>query len=377
MLLTITLTKQDKDKMGNYAFPTANRSGLKREDFQKTVGGKQTDLYILKNRSGAELCVTSYGAIVPAIMMPDRDGHFASVVLGHDNIDAVIGSPEPFLGSTIGRYGNRIAKGRFTLDGKQYNLNINNGPNSLHGGPEGFHRAVWDAEAVDAQTLVLRHVSPDGDEGFPGKVEVEMTYRLTDDNEFVIEYAAKADRTTIINLTNHAFFNLAGIGDPTPSVEDDVVTINADHFIPIDETSIPTGEVLRVEGTPMDFRQPHRVGERINDDYEQLRIGRGYDHCYVLNKAEAGELTFAARCHCPASGRTLEVYTTEPGVQLYTGNWLGGFGGAHGATFPERSAICFEAQHFPDTPNRHYFPPCRLEPGMTYRQTTVYKFGVE
>lgn len=363
--------------MAEYIFPTDNKSNLRREDFQKTVGGKQTDLFILRNSKGAELCVTNFGAIVPAIMMPDRDGHFASVVLGHDTIDGVINSPEPFLGSTIGRYGNRIAKGTFTLDGVRHELNINNGPNSLHGGPAGFHRAVWEAEPKSAQSIVFRHTSPDNDEFFPGRLEVEMTYTLTDDNEFVIEYLARTDKTTVVNLTNHAFFNLAGIGNPTKSVEDNVVTINADFFIPIDETSIPTGEILKVEGTPMDFRAPHTVGSRINDAFRQLEIGRGYDHCYVLNKTEAGELTFAAKCVEPTTGRTLEVYTTEPGVQLYTGNWLGGFSGAHGATFPERSAICFEAQHFPDTPNRHYFPSCRLEPGMTYRQTTIYKFGVE
>ena len=363
--------------MGSYTFPTDNKSNLKREDFQTTADGKQTDLFILTNNKGAELCVTNFGAILPAIMMPDRDGKFANVVLGHDNIDAIINSPEPFLCSTIGRYGNRIAKGRFTLRGTSYQLSINNGPNSLHGGPGGFHRAVWDAEMTDAQTIVLRHTSPDNDESFPGKVDVEMIYRLTDDNEFVIDYVAKTDKTTIINLTNHAFFNLSGIGTPTPSVENDIVTINADFFIPIDENSIPTGEILKVEGTPMDFRQPHRVGERINDTFRQLEIGHGYDHCYVLNKQEAGDLTFAAKCLCPATGRTLEVYTTEPGVQLYTGNWLNGFSGAHGTTFPGRSAICFEAQHFPDTPNRHYFPSCILRPGETYRQTTVYKFGID
>lgn len=363
--------------MEKIEFLAENKAGLRREDFQKDLNGKKIDLYVLRNKVGAEICVTNFGAIVPAIMMPDRNGVFANVVLGHDSIQKVIDSPEPFLGSTIGRYGNRIAKGKFSLDGREYELAINNGPNSLHGGPEGFHRAVWDAEQTDEKTLVLKHVSPDGDEGFPGTLSVTMIYRLTDDNEFVIEYEAVTDKTTIVNLTNHAFFNLAGISNPTPTILNNVVTINADYFTPMDEVSIPNGEIRKVEGTPMDFRAPHTVGERIDEKYEQLVFGAGYDHCYVLNKREAGELTFAAKCVEPNSGRSLEVYTTEPGVQLYTGNWLGGFEGAHGATFPARSAICFEAQHFPDTPNKGHFPSCVLRSEEQYRQTTVYKFNVE
>lgn len=363
--------------MEKIEFLSENKAKLKREKFQKEVNGQKTDLFVLRNKVGAEICVTNFGAIVPAIMMPDKEGKFANVVLGHDSIENVINSPEPFLGSTIGRYGNRIAKGKFQLDGKEYSLAINNGPNSLHGGPQGFHRAVWEAEQTDEKTLVLKHTSPDGDEGFPGELKVTMTYRLTDDNEFVIEYEAVTDKTTIVNLTNHAFFNLAGIANPTPTVCNNIVTINADFFTPMDDVSIPTGEIMKVEGTPMDFRTPHTVGERIGEKYEQLVFGAGYDHCYVLNKREAGELTFAAKCVEPESGRNMEVYTTEPGVQLYTGNWLGGFEGAHGATFPARSAICFEAQHFPDTPNKGHFPSCVLKPGETYRQTTVYKFGIE
>lgn len=363
--------------MEKIEFLSENKAKLKREKFQKEVNGKKTDLFVLRNKVGAEICVTNFGAIVPAIMMPDKEGKFANVVLGHDSIENVINSPEPFLGSTIGRYGNRIAKGKFQLDGKEYSLAINNGPNSLHGGPQGFHRAVWEAEQTDEKTLVLKHTSPNGDEGFPGELKVTMIYRLTDDNEFVIEYEAVTDKTTIVNLTNHAFFNLAGIANPTPTVCNNIVTINADFFTPMDNVSIPTGEIMKVEGTPMDFRTPYTVGERIDEKYEQLVFGAGYDHCYVLNKREAGELTFAAKCVEPESGRNMEVYTTEPGVQLYTGNWLGGFEGAHGATFPARSAICFEAQHFPDTPNKGHFPSCVLKPGETYRQTTVYKFGIE
>lgn len=353
-----------------------NKSGLDRDAFVKEINGKRTGLFFLHNGKGTEIAVTNYGAVMPAIMLPDRNGHYANILLGHDSIDNIINSPEPFLCSTVGRYANRIAHGRFFLEGHEYVLPLNNGCNSLHGGPEGFHRAVWDAEQCDDGKIVLRHVSPDGDGGFPGTLQVEMTYELTADNELVISYKAVSDRTTIVNLTNHAFFNLAGIGNPTPSVENNVLTINAGYYIPIDDTSIPTGEVLSVEDTPFDFIVPHRVGERIDEDHVQLKRGAGYDHCFVLDKREPGELAFAARCIEPQSGRMLEVYTTEPGLQLYTGNWLGGFAGAHGATYPARSAICFEAQRFPDTPNRPYFPSCVLKAGEEYSQKTIYKFGL-
>lgn len=363
--------------MINTTSDSDNISGLNKKDFQKDINGKKTDLYTLKNKNGMRMAVTNYGATVLYIMVPDRNGNFANVTLGHDSIDNVINSPEPFLSTTIGRYGNRIANGKFMLDDKEYTLTVNNGPNSLHGGPTGFHTAVWDAEQSAPNTLILKHVSPDGDEGFPGNLSITMTYTLSDENEFIIRYKATTDEATVVNLTNHAFFNLAGISNPTPTVLNNIVIINADFYTPMDEVSIPTGEIAKVEGTPMDFRTPHVVGERIDDAFPQLVYGAGYDHCYVLNKRYAGELTFAAKCVEPISGRTLEVYTTEPGVQLYTGNWLGGFTGAHGATFPARSAICFEAQHFPDTPNKPQFPSARLNPGETYTQTCIYKFGIE
>ena len=254
---------------------------------------------------------------------------------------------------------------------------INNGPNSLHGGPTGFHARVWDAEQTAANQVTLKYLSKDGEEGFPGNLSVEVTYSLSDENEFKIEYKATTDKKTIVNLTHHAFFSLSGLENPTKSVENNILTINADFFTPMDEVSITTGEILKVEDTPMDFRTPHTVGSRINDPFQQLVFGAGYDHCYVLNKKEVGELSFAAKCVEPESGRTLEVYTTEPGVQIYTANWHNGFEGWHGATFPARSAICFEAQHFPDTPNKPHFPSVVLNPGETYTQTTVYKFGVE
>ncbi|KAA6344996.1 Aldose 1-epimerase [termite gut metagenome] len=354
-----------------------NRSRLVRSKFQKAVDNKQTDLFILKNSSGMEVAVTNYGCTILSIMVPDKESKYANVVLGHDSIDSVINSPEPFLNTTIGRYGNRIAEGKFVLEDTEYTLSINNGPNSLHGGPKGFHTRVWDAKQIDEKTLELCYFSAEGEESFPGNLDVTVTYSLEEnENALVISYKATTDQTTIVNLTNHAFFNLAGIATPTPSIEDHLVTINAEYYIPINEVCIPTGEILKVEDTPIDFRTPHAIGERINDTFPQLINGSGYDHCYVLDKDEQGELSWAASCIDRVSGRVLEVYTTEPGLQLYTGNWLNGFTGAHGATYPARSGICFEAQCFPDTPNRPYFPTASLAPGDEYQQVTIYKFDV-
>lgn len=363
--------------MNNTFYREDNLSGLKRTDFQKTVQGKETDLFILSNNNGAEVAVTNYGGAILAIMVPDKNGNLGNVIQGHDTIDKVINSPEPFLSTLIGRYGNRICKGRFTLDGKEYTLAINNGPNSLHGGPTGFHARVWDAEQPAKNSVVLKYLSVDGEEGFPGNLNVEVVYTLSDSNELIIEYKATTDKRTLVNLTHHAFFSLSGLANPTQSVENNILTINADYYTPMDEVSITTGEILKVADTPMDFRTPHVVGSRINEPFQQLVYGAGYDHCYVLNKLEVGALSFAVKCVEPVSGRSLEMYTTEPGVQLYTSNWLNGFSGWHGATFPARSAICFEAQHFPDTPNKAHFPSAVLNPGETYHQVTVYKFGVE
>lgn len=363
--------------MNDTFYKEDNLSVLKRSDFQKVIEGKETDLFILSNNSGAEVAVTNYGGALLAVMVPDKDGKLANVVQGHDSIDHVINSHEPFLSTLIGRYGNRIAKGKFTLDGKEYQLAINNGPNSLHGGPTGFHSRVWDAEQTSRQSLTLHYLSKDGEEGFPGNLDVTVTYTFTDENELILTYNATTDKKTIVNLTHHAFFSLAGLANPTPTVDNNVLTLNADFYTPMDEVSITTGEIAKVEGTPMDFRTPHTVGSRINEPFQQLVFGAGYDHCYVLNKKEPGELVFAAKCVEPVSGRSLEVFTTEPGVQVYTANWHNGFEGYHGATFPARSAICFEAQHFPDSPNKGHFPSVVLDAGDMYHQVTVYKFGVE
>lgn len=351
--------------------------GLNKKDFQTTINGKNTDLFILRNASGNEVAVTNYGGAIVAIMVPDKNGQPANVIQGHDNIQDVINSPEPYLSTLIGRYGNRICKGHFQLNGKEYQLAINNGPNALHGGPTGFHSRVWDANQVSDQAIVLKLTSSYGEEGFTGELTVWVAYTWTDDNELIIKYKATTNKKTIINLTHHAFFSLAGIANPTPTIDNLECEVNADYFIPIDEYSIPTGEILKVANTPFDFRTPKTIGKDINADNEQIKNGAGYDHCFVLNKKEEGEFSFAAKIKEPISGRTLEVFTTEPGVQVYSDNWANGYKGQHGATFPRRSAICFECQHFPDSPNHPYFPSTILKPEEEYFQRTVYKFGVE
>ena len=356
---------------------TANLCGLKREDFQTTVNGKATDLFILKNNVGNEVAITNYGGALVAIMVPDRDGKHANVIQGHDNIKDVMESPEPYLSTLIGRYGNRIANGKFQLNGKQYQLFVNNGPSSLHGGKEGWNARVWDAQQMNPQSLVLNYVSPYGEEGYTGEMKTTVIYTFTDENELVIEYMARTNKKTILNLTSHGFFSLQGIANPTPDIHNQILEMNANYYLPMDETSIPTGEIRFVKGTPFDFRTPKPVGQDIDDpNDEQIKFGAGYDHCFVLNKKEEGELSFAARIEEPVSGRTMEVYTTEPGMQVYTDNWATGYKGQHGATFPRRSAICFECQHFPDSPNHPYFPSVVLRPNEIYKQKTIYKFGV-
>jgi len=352
-------------------------SGLDPKKFQKEIQGKKTDLYFLRNSKGNEVAVTNYGGALVAIMVPDKDGNIANVVQGHDNIDDVVNSPEPFLSTLIGRYGNRICKGKFTLDGKEYSLAINNGPNALHGGPTGFHARVWDAEQINDHSLKLNYVAEDMEEGFPGKLDMTVIYTFSDDDELIIDYSGTTDKKTIVNMTNHGFFSITGIGNPTPTIDDLLCQINADYYIPIDDTSIPLGSIDPVKGTPFDFTTPKPVGRDIDADDIQTKNGAGYDHCFVLNKKEPGELSFAAKIKDPHSGRTMEVYTTEPGVQVYTDNWATGYPGQNGATFPRRSSICFEAQHFPDSPNRPYFPSVVLNPGEEYTQRTIYKFGVE
>ena len=351
-------------------------SGLSKADFCQQIDGKETALYVLSNASGAELCVTNYGAKIVSLMVPDRDGKLTDVVTGHKSIADYLTSEEPYFGAICGRYGNRIAKGRFEIDGTVYDqLAINNGPNSLHGGLKGFNAKVWDATQKDEQTIELQLISPDGEEGFPGELQTAVTYQLTEDNEVIISYRAVTTKPTMLNLTNHSYFNLSGAGDPY--VGDHLLQINADYYLPTDETAIPYGPKEPVEGTPMDFRTPHTVGERINDDFEQLHFGKGYDHTYILNK-EGEELSFCARCNSPKTGIVMETFTTEPGVQLYTGNWMtGNFEGKPRQRYPERAALCLETQHFPDSPNKPEYPSTLLRPGETFVSTTIYKFSVE
>ena len=336
---------------------TVNLCGLKREDFQATINGKKTDLYILRNRKGYEVAISNYGGAICAIMVPGKDGKVANVIEGHNDIKQLTSGNEPYLSTLIGRWGNRICKGQFILNGKEY------------------HK-VWDARQMGPRSLALHRISSYGEEGFTGELDVTVEFTFTDQNELVIEYLATTNKKTIVNLTHHAFFALGGTADPTPGIEDQICEINADFYLPTDDTAIPTGEILKVEGTPFDFRKPKTFGQDIDADNEQIKFGHGFDHNYVLNKQEEGELSFAAKLTDPKSGRTMEVYTTEPGLQLYTGNFLNGYKGANGCTFPHRSAVCFEAQHFPDSPNRPYFPSVVLNPGQRYKQKTVYRFGV-
>lgn len=351
-------------------------SGLSVANFSKQVDGKETALFVLTNQQGAELAITNYGAKIVSLMVPDRNGKMTDVVTGHASIDDYLTSEEPYFGAICGRYGNRIAKGEFTLDGVTYHLPVNNGPNCLHGGIKGFNAVVWDAKQEDPQTLTLKYTSADGEEGFPGKLQVTVTYHLTEKNEVEIGYHAVTDKPTVLNLTNHSYFNLSGAGDPY--IGDHVLTLNADTYLPTDSTAIPYGAPEAVEGTPMDFRTPHTVGERINDDFEQLRFGKGYDHTYILNKEEGTGPTFCARCVSPKTGIVMTVHTTQPGVQLYTGNWMTGqFEGKPGQRYPERSALCLETQHFPDSPNKPAYPSTVLRPGEVFLSTTVYGFSVE
>ena len=346
----------------NNTFPTeGNLSGLSRKDFQKEINNKETDLFILKNKKGMEVAVTNYGCAILAIMVPDKDGKYANVVIGNDSIDHVVNSPEPFLSTTIGRYGNRIAKGKFTLYGEEHELTINNGPNSLHGGPTGFHARVWDADQLAENIIQFNYVSADGEEGFPGNLEVEMVYRLEEEeNALVIEYRATTDKATVVNLTNHGFFNLAGISNPTPTIENNIVTINANFYTPIDEVSIPTGEVAKVEGTPMDFTTPHTVGERIDDKFQQLVFGaRGA-------KSRRGDFRMAGP-RGAVNQRAFDsgVFASRYHEGLLSGTWGSRLGGEAGGE--ARDAVsagsacgcCGFAGCFPESADSVRQPDCR------------------
>ncbi len=335
------------------------------------------ELYTLTNKNGLTMTVTNYGGRIVTLLIPDKNGKMSDVVLGYDSLEKYLTNGGVY-GAMIGRYGNRIAKGKFKVEGVEYQLAVNNGINSLHGGPKGFHNQFWQAKPFkngEADALELHYKSVDGEEGYPGTLDVKVTYTLTDQNEVVIDYEATTDKATIINLTHHSFFNLQGEG------EGDILghqfVINADYFTPVDDGLIPTGEIKSVKGTPFDFLTPHTVGERINKDDQQLKFGKGYDHNWVLNKKEVGSLTSAATVTEPISGRVMEVLTTEPAMQFYTGNFMNGKDiGKSGKPYIYRSAFCLETQHYPDAPNHENFPNTVLRPGEQYSQKTIYKFSV-
>lgn len=345
------------------------------QPFGRTKDGRAVELYTLRNAQGAEATITNYGGIMTSLKMPDRTGTLGDVVLGYDRLADYI-KASPYFGALVGRYGNRIAKGRFELDGTQYKLAINNGKNSLHGGIKGFDKVVWTAKALKTKAgpgLELRYVSKDGEEGYPGTLTVKAVYTLTNDNEVKVHFAATTDKDTIVNLTDHSYFNLAGAGSGT--ILGHIVTINADKFTPVDSTQIPTGELRQVKGTPFDFRRPTAIGTRIQDADEQLKIGNGYDHNWVISKPE-GKLGVMARVYEPISGRELTVLSNQPGLQFYTGNFLDGSNvGKGGKAYPFRTAFAMEPQHFPDSPNHPSFPSVVLTPGQTYESMIVYRFS--
>jgi aldose 1-epimerase len=351
------------------------RSRVRKQSFGKTPDGTTVELYTLINRNGAQACITTYGGTLVSLKMPDRSGRLDDVVLGFDTLDGYLKDTN-YFGALIGRYGNRIARGRFALDGVEYKLATNNGENHLHGGIRGFDKMVWAARplrAKDGAALELTYLSRDGEEGYPGNLSVTVVYTLTDQNELTLDYSATTDKNTVVNLTNHSYFNLAGHGNG--DVLNHLLSINADRFLPTDATAIPNGELRAVRGTPFDFTHPFAVGARINQTDEQLKFGKGYDHTFVINGA-AGKLREAARIFEPTTGRVMEVWTTEPGVQLYTGNYLKEMSEAKdGKTYRNRYALCLETQHFPDSPNHPSFPTTVLKPGARYRSTTIYRFS--
>jgi len=351
------------------------KAGVQQKPFG-TRDGRPVNLYTLTNSHGVEVQAMNYGGIILSIRVPDRKGQMADIVLGHETMEGYIPNP-PFLGAIVGRYANRIANGQFTLDGKTYNLPKNDGPNTLHGGTtRTFDKVVWDAEPLKDKTgVAFSYLSKDGEEGFPGNLKVKVTYTLTNANELVIDYEATTDKATPINVSQHSYFNLKGEGNG--DILDHEVMLNADRFTPVDKNLIPTGELRPVKGTPFDFTTPTKVGTRIDDSYEQLQLGHGYDHNFVINRKGPG-MVLAARVYEPTTGRVLEVSTTQPGVQFYTGNFLdGSVTGKQGHVYKRRFGLCLETQHFPDSPNHPDFPNTILKPGETFHEKTAFKFSTK
>jgi len=345
------------------------------KDFQKTVDGMDIDLFLLSNSNGVEISVINYGCKIVSWLVPDKNGNWVDVVLGKSNINDYMNDQEPYFGAICGRTANRIANGRFFLEGCEYQVAVNNGPNNLHGGIKGFNSVVWNAKQLDERTLELTYLSKDGEEGFPGNLHITTIYQLLEDDTLEISYEATTDKTTIINLTNHSYFNLSGEGDPY--IGDHSLIINSDCFLPTNDVAIPLGKPEEVEDTPFDFRSEHTIGSRIEEEYTQLIYGNGYDHNFILNRSQEG-LIFCAKAVSPKTGIAMEIFTTEPGVQLYTGNYLnGGFIGKNGHTYPKRSAFCLETQHFPDSIHHPDFPTIILRPEEKFYSKTIYKFKIE
>ena len=364
---------------------TASRSrapeiGVQSRPFGRTATGHAVELFTLRNAHGIEVQLTNYGGIITSIKTPDRTGRFADIVLGYDNLSGYLAN-SPYFGAIVGRYANRIARGRFTLDGATYILATNNGPNSLHGGRRGFDKVVWNAQPVQnqyGQAVILDYTSPDGEEGYPGTLHVRVLYTLTPDDQLIVDYEATTDKATPINLSQHSYWNLAG--NASRDILGHVLTINADAITPVDSTLIPTGQVVPVDGTPFDFRGPRTIGERVDQrQNSQIRYGNGYDHNFVLNRTTQSPDTmlFAARVQEPSTGRTLTIFTTEPGLQFYSGNFLdGSITGKGGSVYHFRYGLALETQHYPDSPNHPNFPSTILRPGQQYHSRTVFQFGV-
>ena len=352
------------------------KSRMHKQAFGKTTDGQEVDLYILTNNGGVEVAITNFGATVVSLKVPDRQGKVADVVLGYDDLDGYV-TDKAHFGATVGRYANRIAHGKFVLNGTTYTLAKNNGENHLHGGIRGFDKVLWTAKDVStpaAAALQLNYLSKDGEEGYPGNLSAQVTYTLANNNELRIDYAATTDKDTIVNLTNHSYFNLAGQGQG--DILQHQLRLDASRFTPVDATLIPAGEIRSVKGTPFDFTHSTAIGSRIGQDDEQLKLGQGYDHNFVLDDDIRGKPVLAAEVYEPTSGRTMEVWTTEPGIQFYTGNFLDGTAhGKAGRTYPRRSGFCLETQHFPDSPNKPKFPSTILKPGTRFKSTTIYKFS--
>ena len=352
-------------------------SRVTRASFGTTADGQAVGVYTFTNAGGVEIKAMTYGGVITSLRVPDRAGRMGDIVLGFDRLDGYLKDP-PYFGAIIGRYGNRIGKAQFALDGKTYKLVANNGPNHLHGGVKGFDKVIWHAEPIENAEgvgVAFTRTSPDGEEGYPGNLTVRVSYLLTDRNELIVEYHATTDKATPVNLTQHSYFNLAGEG--SGDILGHQLSINADRYTPVDDTLIPTGQLAPVQGTPFDFRKPAAIGARINQDNPQLKNGQGYDHNWVLNRTAGTGLQLAARVVEPKTGRTLEIRTTEPGIQFYSGNFLDGtITGKGGHVYERRSGFCLETQHYPDSPNKPAFPSTILRPGQEYSAKTVFTFGV-